>query len=184
MTPHKKILEDKLNSKFRKEDFVSGMVRCVGFSDKLILEFSLKEAMNTIHNEQGHSAFKIVLKTINSLYLPFRSSIHKSNDKDWNDDLQASKKVKYLKMESVVKANLAVGDKIELKTAKGPEGKSNKGIIRAIKSKSIECDFGLTYTYAIPYSAIVSHLKKITALSMERTTDRTNKNNNLQNHML
>ena len=184
MTPHKKILVDKLNSKFRKEDLDFGMVRCIGFSDKLLLEFSLKEVMNTIHIEQGHSAFKIVLKTINSLYLPFLSSIHKSDGKDWNEDLQASKKVKYLKMESVVKVNLAVGDKIELKTAKGPEGKSNKGIIRAIKSNSIECDFGLTYTYAIPYSAIVSHLKKITTLSMERTTDRTNKNNNLQNHML
>lgn len=184
IAPHKKLIEEKLTSDTLKEDLVFGFVKCIGFSDKLLLEFPLQGVNNTAHIERKHSVFKTLFKTINGLYLPFRASIHKSNDKDWNDDLQASKKVKFLKMESVVIGNLAVGDKIELKTAKGPEGKSNKGIIMAIKPNGVECDFGLTYTYAIPFSSIVSHFKKTTALSIERTTVRTKKNNNLQNHLL
>lgn len=87
-------------------------------------------------------------------------------------------------MDEVVPNVIAVGDKIELHTAKGPEGGTNQGLVKSIKKNGVVCDFGLNYTYAIPYSAIHSHFKKSTAKLFEwdNETSKTNsKNNNLQN---
>jgi hypothetical protein len=180
---HKNLLEEKLTSDLRRDNHVFGLVRCVGFSDKLLLEFSLQEVINTTHIIRQQNVFKTLLDAINGLYLPFTANIHKSNGKDWNDDLMVSKKTKFIKMEKVVPKELGIGDQIELKSPKGPEGATNKGTIKSIKPNGVECDFGLTYTYAIPYLAIVSHFKNTAFLSREREDERTKKNDNLQNHI-
>jgi hypothetical protein len=126
------------------------------------------------------------LDAISELYLPFKIQLHKSEGKDWNDDLRDSKKEKYRKAEVVLQQDIAIGDKIELTTAKGPEGSSNVGIVMAIKNNSLECDFGLSFTYAIPYTAIQAHFKKYTIPIKELDIKnlKTNfKNNNLQNYL-
>ena len=181
---HATILSEKLTSDLGKDDLVSGLGTCVAFSDKILLEFSLPEVMNTYPIEQEKNVFKTLVDTMNGLYLPFATNIHKSNGKDWNDDLRASKKAKYVKMDTVIPKTLTIGDKIELKTLKGPEGTTNIGTIKIINGKSLECDFGLKYTYAVPFSAIGAHLKKTIAPVVEKGTKELQKNNNIQNHIL
>ena len=71
---------------------------------------------------------------------------------------------------------MGIGDQIELKTTKGPEGASNLGIIKSINSNSVECDFGLEYNYTIPFSEIRTFLKKNTALTPEKKKTEIQKN--------
>ncbi len=181
---HAAILNEKLTSDIRKDDLVFGLASCVVFSDKILLEFSLKETVQTTHIEKTKNVFKTLLNTVNALYLPFKTDLNKSRGKDWNDDLRATKKRNYLRMEVVQRQNIAVDDKIELYTAKGPEGATNQGIVKSIKKNGVECDFGLNYTYAIPYSAIRVHFMKSGAQIVEQdneTSKMNSKNNNLQN---
>jgi len=187
ISKHKDLIHKGLTSDMKTDNHVLDLVKCVVFSDKLILEFPLIETIKAKHIEQKGSVFHTLINTVNSLYLPFKTSMHKSLGKDWNDDLRESKKIKYLKMEKVFQNKLTVGDKIELNTIKGPEGTTNQGIIKAINEKGIECDFGLHYTYAIPYSAIAFHFKKITpenGVKENITLDKNSKNVNLQTHTL
>ncbi|MBC7000349.1 DUF3991 domain-containing protein [Cytophaga sp. FL35] len=179
---HTEILNEKLTSDISKHGLVFGPVRCVGFSDKILLEFSLHEMANVTRSKQN--AFKTILDTINALYLPFGADLHKSQSKDWNDDLKATKKEKYVRMETVQRQKIAVDDKIELYTANGPEDGTNQGIVKSIKENGLECDFGLRYTYAIPYSAVKVHLRRRTAQVYEKSDQKSkinSKNNNLQN---
>jgi hypothetical protein len=184
IAPHSKLMKERLDTVLRQNDLPLDLVQCVGSIDKIHLEFSLKDIIGTNTFQEDSSVFKTLTNMVNALYLPFPIGIHKSSGKDWNDDLRAFKKPKYLKMESVLKSRLAVGDKIELHTEKGPEGASNQGVIKSIKPNSIECDFGLRYTYAIPLGAIRSHLKKNTYPRIQEKAENLKKNNNLQNHQL
>lgn len=184
---HKDLLHEGLTSTMKSNDSTLDMVKSVVFSDTLLLEFPLKETINQQHMEQNGSVFHTLLIAMNALYLPFKTSIHKSQGKDWNDDLRESKKINYLKMESVEQNNLNVGDKIELNTLKGPEGASNQGIVKSISENGVECDFGLHFTYAIPYSSIAFHFKKITAehiMKENNPLEKNSKNVNLQTHTL
>ncbi len=183
---HATILEERLTSYTRKDDLVSEVAKCVGFSDKILLEFTLRETISTAHTEQKKNMFEILLGTVNGLYLPLETNLHKSQGKDWNDDLRATKEIKFVKMEGVTYQNIAVGDKIELNTAKGPEGTTNNGIVKVINNNGVECDFGLQYTYAIPYSAIKAHLRKNAGQVIEQDNEKSkmnSKNNNLQNNL-
>ncbi|MDB4291762.1 hypothetical protein N9954_00025 [Maribacter sp.] len=187
ISKHKDLIQKGLTCLMKRDDPILGIVKCIVFSDKLLLEFPLKETIDAKHTEQKSSVFQTLLKTINALYLPFKTSMHKSQGKDWNDDLRESKKIKYLKMEKVVQNKLTVGDKIELNTIKGPEGATNQGIIKTINEKGVECDFGLHYTYAIPYSSITFHFKKITfenGVKENNRLEKNSKNVNLQTHTL
>lgn len=178
---HCNLLNDKLTLDTPKDNTANGLVKCIGFSDKLVLEFNTNAIAHTDQTEQKRFVLKTLMDTVNGLYLPFPTHIHKSEGKDWNDDLQTSKKLKYDKTENIQPMTMDVGDKIKLKTAKGPEGATNVGTIKAIQRKSLECDFGLNYTYAIPFSAIELHLKRRTSLTPEKKNEKLNKNNNLQN---
>ncbi|PIB31465.1 hypothetical protein BFP75_01575 [Maribacter sp. 4G9] len=178
---HRNLLNDKLTSDIPKDNTDNGLVKCIGFSDKLVLEFNTNAIAHTDQTEQKGSILKTLMDTVNGLYLPFPTQIHKSEGKDWNDDLRASKKLKYQKTENIQPAAMNIGDKIKLKTTKGPEGGTNVGTIKAVQHKSVECDFGLNYTYAIPFSAIGLHLKRRTSLTPEKKDEKLNKNNNLQN---
>lgn len=187
ISKHEAILNEKLTSDIYKIDLAFGLVKCVGLSDKLLLEFSLKKTINTDHIEQKKNILQTLIGTINGIYLSFNTSIHKSQEKDWNDDLRASKSTKYQKMEQVIQGDMVVGDKIELKTFKGPEGATNEGVIKSIHENGVECDFGLRYTYAIPYSAIASHFKKVSVQHIKKESAPLKKNSkisNLQNHTL
>ncbi|GGD13405.1 hypothetical protein [Hyunsoonleella pacifica] len=53
--------------------------------------------------------------------------------------------------------NIKVRDKIVLKTEKGPEGSTNVGEVKVIKSHGVLADFGLKYSYIIPYKSIKEH---------------------------
>lgn len=181
---HTDLMKERLDTVLRQNDLPLDLVKYVGSIDKIRLEFSLKDIIGTNPFQEDSSVFKTLTNTVIALYLPFPIAIHKSSGKDWNDDLRAFRKQKYLRMESVLKSRLAVGDKIELNTEKGPEGASNEGVIKSIEPDSIECDFGLRYTYAIPLRAIRSHLKKNTYPRIQEKAENLKKNNNLQNHQL
>jgi len=186
MPHHAAMLNQKLSSNIRNDDGNSSHARCVGFSDKILLEFSLMETVNTAHISKKEPIFQTVLDTVNSLYLPFKTKLCKSQGKDWNDDLRASKKDKYRRADVVLQKDIAIGDKIGLHAAKGPEGSSNQGVVIAIKDNSLECDFGLSYTYAIPFTAIKAHFKKNTIHIKEqdiKSLKTNSKNNNLQNYL-
>ncbi|HDZ13700.1 hypothetical protein LCGC14_1569070 [marine sediment metagenome] len=181
---HKNILIEKLVSGPRETDLNSFPVKCTGFSDKIVVQFNGNVDLHTLGMERKGNGFKPLLQALNGLYLPFPTQIHKSNGKDWNDDLRASKKAKFRRMGSILPDAMAIGDKIELRTPNGPEGFTNVGIIKGISEKSIECDFGLDYTYAIPYSAIRAHFQRNISPSPERGKENQKthpKNNNLQN---
>lgn len=155
-------IENHLKTSIGFDGFDSRLVRMAAFADKLVFEFSLKELTNTFDiRDKGQNALQVLLGKINSLYLPFDAVIHDSVGKDWNEDLKASKRSKYIKLGQVDAGIVRIGDKIELKTAKGPEGSKNQGIVREIKKNGFLCDFGLKYSYAIPFSAIRSHYKKV-----------------------
>lgn len=184
---HLKVLNGKLNPEPVKEGKVPCSIQCVGFSDKLLVEFSFDNAIGPYQNEKSSNVINVLIQTLNTLYLPFPMTIHKSRNKDWNDDLIASKSMRFLKIDVFDPRLLEVGDKIELNTSYGPEGSSNQGIIKAIGHKNVECDFGLRYTYGIPFSAIKAHYRKITLQEIENvndTTRRNSKNNNLENHII
>ena len=181
LTNHITLLEEKLTSQLGWDKLMSNSIEWVRSTDRIILEFSLAEVFNTIHIDVEKNLFKSLLETINELYLPFKATIHKSKGKDWNDDLRDSKKAKYVKMETVSADVMVIGDQIELKTTKGPEGAPNLGIIKSINSNSVECDFGLKFSYTIPFSEIRAHLKKNAPLTPEKKKWEIKNNNNLQN---
>ena len=179
---HSNLLKEKLTSDLPKSSTGNGLVKCVEFSDKLVLEFNTNEVANSNPIDQKVTILKTLFHTANGLYLPFATHIHKSEGKDWNDDLRASKKLEYQKTENIQPTAMNIGDKIKLKTPKGPEGATNVGTIKAIQPKSVECDFGLNYTYAIPFSAIGLHFKQSISLTREKKNEKLKKNNNLQNY--
>ena len=181
LTNHITLLEEKLTSLLGWDKLMSNSIKWVRSTDRIILEFSLLEVFNTIQIDGEKNLFKSLLETINELYLPFKATIHKSKGKDWNDDLRDSKKAKYIKMETVSADFMGIGDQIELKTTKGPEGGPNHGIIKAINNQSVECDFGLKFSYTIPFSEIRAHLKKNAPLTPEKMKGEIKNNNNLQN---
>lgn len=68
-------------------------IRQTMFSDKLMYEFTLQNLMKlnykSFHNTNG---LKLFMLALNETLLPFRTDILKSRSKDWNQDLQESKK--------------------------------------------------------------------------------------------
>jgi len=181
LSNHITLLEEKLTSLLEWDKHMSNSIKWVRSSHKIVLEFSLPEIINNDQLEGGKNLFKSLIATISGFYLTFTVTIHKSKGKDWNDDLRDSKKAKYVKMETVSADVMDIGDQIELKTTKGPEGAPNLGIIKAINSNSVECDFGLKFNYTIPFSEIRAHLKKNAPLTPEKKKGEIKKNNNLQN---
>ncbi|MCK0133398.1 DUF3991 domain-containing protein [Arenibacter sp. S6351L] len=175
------LLEEKLSSPLGGDKPMLCSVKWVRYKDKIVLKFSLPEIINNDQLEEGKNLFKSLIETITDFQLPFRATVHKSKGKDWNDDLMDSKKAKYIKMENVSADFMNIGDQIELRTTKGPEGGPNHGIIKAINNQSVECDFGLKFSYTIPLNEISAHLKKKATLASEKRNDRIEKNNNLQN---
>lgn len=169
-------IDAHLKSRFLQAHKASDLVRKIAFTDKLVLEFSLKKLATTFDSEhKGINALHVVLEKINTLYLPFMTTIHKSKGKDWNEDLKTEKRTKYIKLGQVETQTMSVGDKIELKTIKGPEGSNNKGIVLELRKNGALCDFGLKYHYAIPFSAIKSHYKKIDSPEMDKEKRKTRK---------
>ena len=129
--------------------------------DKLLLEINSNTLSNTFQEaEKRNNTFKMLLETLGKLYLPFSFGLHKSTRKDWNDDLRASKRTKYVAMNTVVPKSFGIGDKVGLKSESGPENTQNLGTIIAIKEMGVVCDFGLKHSYSIPYSAIKTHYQK------------------------
>ncbi|MCM4152971.1 hypothetical protein DHD05_15375 [Arenibacter sp. N53] len=181
LTNHITLLEEKLTSQLEWDKLMSNSIEWIKYKDKIVLEFSLSEIINNDQPERVKNLFKSLIETITDFYLPFPITIHKSKGKDWNDDLRDSKKVKYVKMGTVSADVMVIGDQIELKTTKGPEGAPNLGIIKSINSNSVECDFGLKFSYTIPFSEIRAHLKKNAPLTPEKMKGEIKNNNNLQN---
>lgn len=181
LTNHITLLEEKLTSLIEWDKLMSNSIKWVKFMDMIKLDFSVPEIINNDQLERGKNLFKSLIETITDFYLPFPVTIHKSKGKDWNDDLRDSKKAKYVKMETVSADFMDLGDHIELKTTKGPEGAPNLGIIKSINSNSVECDFGLKFSYTIPFSEIRAHLKKNAPLTPEKKKWEIKNNNNLQN---
>jgi len=178
---HITLLEEKLSSSLGWDKPMFSSVKWVRYKDKIILEFSLPEIIKINQVDGGKNLFKSLIDTINGFYLTFPATIHKSIGKDWNDDLRDSKKTKFIKMETVRADVMGIGDQIELKTTKGPEGGPNLGNIKIINNQSVECDFGLEFNYTIPFSEIRAHLKKNAPLTPEKKKTEIKKNNNFQN---
>ncbi len=177
----KSTIEAVLKSDFKNVGLPFDFVQPVAFSDKLVLEFSLDELDKKLDDKQKN-AFKLLLETIGKLYLPFTFGIHKSNGKDWNDDLRESKKTKYIKTSKVLRTAIGVGDKIDLKTALGPEGSTNKGKVVLVQENSVLCDFGLQYNYSIPYSSIKMHHQRVSSKTLSTrkgTKKKSDKNRTL-----
>lgn len=181
---HALIMDEKLTAGPQKENGVSDRCKIVRFSDRLLLEFPLNGNTNSSLIEQDKNLFKNVIYTLNQLYLPFGTHIHKSEGKDWNEDLMASKETQYIKTKTVNVDAFQIADKIELKAPSGPEGSKNMGVIRAIHKTSVSCDFGLQYPYSIPFSAIAAHLKRTPSHTLTKRNGELQKNNNLQNHTI
>ena len=178
---HITLLEVKFKSLKARDKLISNSIKWIKYKDKIILAFSLPEIIKLNQVNGGKNLFKSLIETITDIYLMFPATIHKSKGKDWNDDLKDYKNAKYVKFETINTDFMGIGDQIELKTTKGPEGASNLGIIKSINSNSVECDFGLEYNYTIPFSEIRTFLKKNTALTPEKKKTEIQKNNNLQN---
>ncbi len=151
----KNSIEANLISNAESNGLPVSTVKSIAFSDKLVLEFSLDKLKG-----KQNTPSKPILETMGKLYLSFKFAIHKSNGKDWNEDLRESKKNSFTISSKVVPGRMKIGDKIELKTETGPEGATNQGVIVAIKRNGVECDFGLKHTYLIPFTAIHKHFRK------------------------
>ncbi len=85
---HSRLLDEKLISVFGEEKPQMDQTTCLKLPDKLLLEFPLKRLANTVTFGKKTNALETIPNTINALYLPFQTSIHRSNGKDWNDDLR------------------------------------------------------------------------------------------------
>ncbi|SNZ01431.1 DUF3991 domain-containing protein [Flagellimonas pacifica] len=184
---HSANLDTKLGADLMTDDLGFKMVKCIGFSDKLVLEFNLREISYSSNIHKRDKAFETLMELVNMTYLPIPTQILKSKGKDWNDDLMESKKTKYIEAKFTTPDLLSLGDKIELRTPVGPEGASNLGIIKEKRDTSVLCDFGLAHRYAIPYSAIQKYFRKKAPLSIEQGKEKLKKpfkNNTLQNNIL
>ncbi len=174
-------IESVLKSNFKNDDLAFDLIRPIGFSDKLVLECTLDEITNTIQlQSKKKNVMELLLETMGKLYLPVKFAIHKSRGKDWNDDLRESKKNSYTALSKVAPRRMKIGDKIELKDRKGPEGAKNQGTIVGIETSSVDCDFGLKHTYRIPISAIKKHYRKTQEnAKIKGTQKKFNKNSTL-----
>jgi len=157
----KDTIESVMKSHFKHNDLAFDLIRPIGFSDKLVLECALDEITHTVQlPDKQKNPIGLVLETMGKLYLPVKFAIHKSQGKDWNDDLRESKKNNYIALSKVAPRRMRIGDKIELKDRKGPEGAKNQGTIVGIETSNVDCDFGLKHTYRIPITAIKKHYQK------------------------
>ena len=149
-------IEDSVGNAFPKGQGFKTLL----FSDKLALEFSISESRSTtILDPQMAKALRAFLTTLGGLYLPVRAKIMKSMGKDWNDDLKSSKKERYEQLGTMDLDRIRPGDKIVLKTNSGPEGAPNEGIVEEIRTTGVLADFGLRYSYMVPFRAIAAHLR-------------------------
>lgn len=64
-------------------------------------------------------------------------------------------------MDVLDSSQIQKGDKIVLKTTYGPENSVNSGIVEEVSAKGVLTNFGLKYSYRIPFSSIKIHLKSI-----------------------
>lgn len=102
-----------------------------------------------------------LINKINEIYLPFSYGIEKSKSKDWNEQLKVQKKNKnFLRQDKVIDSRIMPGDRILLSSDKGPEGGKNEGIVIMRNKTSVEVDFGLRYSYNIPFKQIKVHYCK------------------------
>ncbi len=130
------------------------------FSDKLAIEFSIPGSRSTTTSDPRMAkALRAFLTTFGDLYLPVKIRIIKSKGKDWNEDLKSTKKEKYEQLRTVDTDRICQGDKIVLKTRSGPEGAPNEGIVEEIHPTGVLANFGLRYSYMIPFHAIGAHLR-------------------------
>ncbi|MER3373580.1 MAG: toprim domain-containing protein [Allomuricauda sp.] len=149
-------IEDSVGNAFPKGQGFKTIL----FSDKLALEFSIPESKSaTILDPQMAKALRVFLTILGGLYLPVRAKIMKSMGKDWNEDLKSSKKERYERLGTVDTDRIRPGDKIVLKTKSGPEGAPNEGIVEEIRPTGVLANFGLRYTYMVPFQAIAAHLR-------------------------
>jgi hypothetical protein len=139
-----------------------GLFHIVVFSDKVVLEFSLPGSMPSKPIDRRIAdTLRTLLMTLSQLYLPVKTHIMKSVGKDWNDDLRNHKKGTYLELRTVEHDQIRHGDKIILKTMSGPEGSPNEGIVEEIRPTGILANFGLRYSYMVPFQAIEAHLRPV-----------------------
>ena len=157
LSRHYGIFKKKMESDLLTDELGFPLVKCIRFLDKIVVEINREILMDKFNGHKRDRIFEDFMIAFNSVYLPFSTRIHKSKGKDWNVDLLESKREKWVATELANVGALDIGDKIELKTSKGPEGSANIGIIKKIMKNGVVCDFGLRYTYAIPFSAIAKH---------------------------
>jgi hypothetical protein len=151
-----RMIEDSVGKAFPK----GHGFKTILFSDKVALEFSIPESRSTtILDPQMAKALQAFLTILGGLYLPIETHIMKSMGKDWNDDLKNSKKERYEQLGTVDPDRIRQGDKIVLKTDSGPEGAPNEGIVEEIRPTGVLADFGLRYSYMVPFRAIGAHLR-------------------------
>ena len=187
LSKHYEIFEKKMGSGLLADEFGFPLVNCIRFLNKIVVEINRKIIIDKFNGNNRDPIFEEFVMALNSVYLPFSTRIHKSKGKDWNVDLLESKREKWVATEQANVGALDIGDKIELKTPKGPEGSANIGTIKKIMKNGVVCDFGLRYNYAIPFSSIAKHyifkggrIKNPSNINTRKSTNQSRIFNNLK----
>ena len=176
-------IKSSLKKNLTNESLEKSKIKVLAFLDKLVIEFKLAD-LTQPKMEEPTLMFKELMGILTERFLSFPFHIDKSNEKDWNDELLKTGRPRVLELLYRKKADVTVGDVIGLKTDKGPEGAANKGIVLKIRENSVLCDFGLQYSYAIPYSNIRYVYKSFQHdMDGKINTKKKSKNNNLQNNI-
>ncbi|SEC64300.1 hypothetical protein SAMN04489761_3376 [Tenacibaculum sp. MAR_2009_124] len=176
MVHYNNISDIEKDYKYIKSELEATSINTVLFKDKVKFEYQKKHS----NNEKGISIDnKRMLSVFNKVYLPIKGAkLEKSVAKDWNDDLIIYKKNRVKSLNSFTIEDFERGDRIKLKSEKGPEGTSNEGIVNKKDKEKLVVDFGLNHQYIIPLDAInilyKSHYKVADKSVIEK------KNNNLK----
>ena len=96
---HAAILEEKLTQD-KKEAHSLDRANWFESAIKLQMGFPMNELAVPVRQKPETAG--ILLRTINALYLPFPTNIHKSAGKDWNDDLREYKEKKNKALKTTV----------------------------------------------------------------------------------
>jgi len=169
-----------------KADDGSPLVQFTRFAQRIVFEFQLNDLTKGFDTGERNLGFEFLVHKLAERYLDHPFKIEKSDAKDWNDELIRHKRPKTIVVPFKDKNAISLGDMIELKLAKGPEGSRNQGRVIEKRNTGVLCDFGLTYRYAIPYSGIKNIIKELknTSKGTGKEFKNTFKNNNLQNNIL
>ncbi|UWX54305.1 hypothetical protein NYZ99_15305 [Maribacter litopenaei] len=152
---------------------------CIQLKDSLLITLEVIDPRTNTLPPNRLELLRLLTLTLTTLYLKIPVNIHKSQHKDWNEDLKHTKQPGYELVPWNRDSQLKTGDRVYLKMTTGPEGTTRPGTVIKVMEKGVLCDFGLKTPYAIPFVQIRALERPIPKeqTSLSKAVGKTSKRN-------